>query len=552
MHRCLEIQEVLQIIFENLHRDHSHYFPHLPPTPPADRGSLARIARTCRGFSDIALDILWREQYSLLHLLKCLPSHTWEMVDPTTFFISRQKIRFRAPVRTPDWDRVLFYARRVQTMSVYTQLPAGAWLEAVELLAISLPVTTLFPRLRTLKWATEEPALFPYIRMFLSPTLKSIDLHFPSDSSRLSVLSYLSSKVPSLAIVNIHRPPQHSPEFDQQLAEEATIFLLAVRNIQEFTVPAVLPAAYERLASLSSLKRLTIENLDGCPPPDVITSDLPSFRSLTHLHVEGSTIQLVKNLLQWCERTPLESFYSRSNAPATGAVVYDLLVTLSDGCIHHRLTLIDIQLGGLNAIVAIGPNATAYEILPATLRPLLMFPNLSSFTISSPFSVSLDNDFIDAMSIAWPKIETISFRGSTTTSRPILSALSTFALRCPHLRYLELEFDASTVPQGPHPPTQAPHVRQTRLVALDVGDSPIESPTRVAHFLSATFPDLQDITANRTQDLTEEEEELDQTGHSAYHKWREVEKLVPLLAAARSEEETFWMAQTQTPGETAP
>ncbi|KAJ7721275.1 hypothetical protein B0H16DRAFT_1602866 [Mycena metata] len=532
MHRCLEIQEVLQIIFENLYHDQSHYFPHLPPTPPTDRSSLARTARTCRGFSDIALDILWREQSSLLHLLKCLPSHTWEMVDPT---ISRQKIRFRAPVRTPDWDRVLLYAHRVQTMSVYTQ-PAELWLEAVELLAISSPVTTLFPRLRTLRWATEEPALFPYIRMFLSPTLKSIDLHFPSDSSRLSVLSYLSSKVPSLAI--------HSPEFDQQLAEEVTIFVLALRNIQEFTVPAVLPAAYERLASLSSLKRLTLENLDGCPPPDVITSDLPSFRSLTHLHVEGSTVQLLKNLLQRCERTPLESFYSRSKAPATGAVVYDLLVTLSDGCIHHRLTLISIQLGGFNAIVAIGPNATTYEILPATLRPLLMFPNLSSFTISSPFSVSLDNDFIDAMSIAWPKIENISFLVSTTTTRATLSALSAFALRCPHLRYLELEFDASTVPQGPHPPTQAPRVRQTELMVLGVGDSPIESPTRVAHFLSAMFPGLEDIEANSTQGLTDEEDET-------YQKWREVRKLVPLLAAARSEEETFWMAQAQTPGEAA-
>ncbi|KAJ7030147.1 hypothetical protein C8F04DRAFT_1114825 [Mycena alexandri] len=541
MHRCLEIQEVVRIIVENLQHDPPHYLPALPPTSLLDWVSLARTARTCRGFSDLALDILWRDQSSLLHLLKCLPSHTWEMVNLTPAPFPIKKMRFRAPIRTLDWDRVLFYSRRVRTFK-YT---SGLSLEDVELLAISLPVATLFPRLRTLKWGPTQPALFPYIRMFLSPTLKSIDLRLPPDSSRLSVLSYVSSKLPSLTAVNIHRPREEStPRFTQQLTEEATTLVLALKHVQEITIPAVLPAAYERLASLSRLKHLTVGNLEGCLPPNAATSDSPSFRSLARLTVVGSTIQLGKNLLRWCDQTPLEHFCFYCTLPATGAEVSDLFTTLGNGFLHrHRLTSIDIQLSFNDDL---GTNATAYEMSSIVLRPLLVFTNLSYLDLLTPLNVSFDDDFVDAMSIAWPKIKVLRFRNFTADSRRgsiTLSALRAFALRCPRLEELELEFDATTVPQGPHPVPHTPRVRQTRLVLLAVGDSPIEAPALVAHYLSAMFPGLQSIEANRAHGLTDdEEEEMRQAGRSTYHNWMEVKKFVPLLAAARSEEETSWTA----------
>ncbi|KAJ7721279.1 hypothetical protein B0H16DRAFT_1791606 [Mycena metata] len=266
-------------------------------------------------------------------------------------------------------------------------------------------------------------------------------------------------------------------------------------------------AGYLQLADLGKL--------DGCPP--LSATDSPSFQSLARLTVWGSTTQLIKNFLQWCERTPVTllgecRFYC--NVPTT--VVYDLIVAL-----------------GSDDMVRTNPTAV--------LRPLLVFSNFSFLAILSPLNVYFDNGFIDAMSIAWPKIETLRFPvSSIDTRRRVLLSLSIKRI-CPPL-------SPSQIPRA-----RAPRVRQTQFASLDVMNSAIEAPAIVARYLSAIFPGLQSIEADPVDGLTdEEEEELRQAGRSTLHTWMKVGKLVPLLAAARSEEETFWMAQAQTPGEAAP
>ena len=63
MHRCLQIPELLSIIFENVHKDES--------CGPA---TVAALARTARCFEDAALNVLWSTQLTLVPLIKCFPS----------------------------------------------------------------------------------------------------------------------------------------------------------------------------------------------------------------------------------------------------------------------------------------------------------------------------------------------------------------------------------------------------------------------------------------------------------------------------------------------
>ena len=72
MHRCLQIQEPLSIVFEYVHIPRKAL-----EDDPLSASSLARLARTCKAFQDPALDILWHSQYSLVPLLKCLPRDAW-------------------------------------------------------------------------------------------------------------------------------------------------------------------------------------------------------------------------------------------------------------------------------------------------------------------------------------------------------------------------------------------------------------------------------------------------------------------------------------------
>lgn len=66
MHHCLQLQELLPIIFRN----HAH-----------DAKMLARLARTCKAFQDPALNLLWHSQNTLLPLLRCLPPNAWTIKE---------------------------------------------------------------------------------------------------------------------------------------------------------------------------------------------------------------------------------------------------------------------------------------------------------------------------------------------------------------------------------------------------------------------------------------------------------------------------------------
>ena len=72
MHRCLEITEILKIVFDNL--DYS-----------SRRRSLYALALVSKRFHEPALDILWEWDGSVLPLVKTLPVEVWEETgDPST------------------------------------------------------------------------------------------------------------------------------------------------------------------------------------------------------------------------------------------------------------------------------------------------------------------------------------------------------------------------------------------------------------------------------------------------------------------------------------
>jgi hypothetical protein len=63
---------------------------------PSQTATLASLARTSRLFSEIALDILWWKQFSLIPLLQCLPNHVWDMADSNPMNGSPRFVRSHA------------------------------------------------------------------------------------------------------------------------------------------------------------------------------------------------------------------------------------------------------------------------------------------------------------------------------------------------------------------------------------------------------------------------------------------------------------------------
>ncbi|KAJ7150096.1 hypothetical protein C8R43DRAFT_1128151 [Mycena crocata] len=110
-------------------------------------------------------------------------------------------------------------------------------------------------------------------------------------------------------------------------------------------------------------------------------------------------------------------------------------------------------------------------------------------------------------------------------------ALFSFARHCPRLLRLYLEFDATAFPEMPaEDASRAPRIIQTECRRLFVLDSPIQSPFQVAGLLSSIFPNSR-VVAHA--------EGYTHLPGLYKEKWVEVNRLLPMFAALRRDEQSF-------------
>jgi hypothetical protein len=72
MHVCLSIPEILALICDQF-----------APSDLDDRAALAVLARTSRIFCEPALNALWSRLWTIVPLLRCMPSDVWEEREGT-------------------------------------------------------------------------------------------------------------------------------------------------------------------------------------------------------------------------------------------------------------------------------------------------------------------------------------------------------------------------------------------------------------------------------------------------------------------------------------
>ncbi|KAJ7159633.1 hypothetical protein C8R46DRAFT_1001880 [Mycena filopes] len=518
MHRCLKIPEILQITFEEL----LVYEPGILQTPrvtlrPYGAEALSRLAQTCHDFSDLALDLLWKDQYTLIPLLKTFPPHVWELANPASHTAT---FRFRSTLNLADWKCVLKYARRIRKLTIGV---VDLKLDVVELINVSLPVEHLLPNLLNLTWHPSDLQVFSHIGLFLGPGLATLDLHVEPTVVHSSFLMGLASKHPSLTDLTLRWYGVDDPTLDAMSA-----LVSALPQLQRLSVPRLNASAYKSLAALPTLRHFALEDLESFPA-ERETRPHPRFPALTSLEIRSSQFTRASPaLVATLSNTPLRVFRCESETNPTMQDMRQLLVALGEGCSHPHLQEIFIDLG---------IDDTSAEITTsAVFTPLLPFSNLRQVIIASGFDLALDDAFCTALAPAWPRIEildiTTNLVGPRRPSTVGLLTLTAFARHCPRLAELSLEVDAQGLPDGPYPPPPERRVSQTVLHRLAVGYSPIDSPFFAARFLSMVFPALQTVTSSAPRDGPETEE-----GRA---KWAEAAKLLPMFAAIRLEEKMYW------------
>ncbi|KAJ7208364.1 hypothetical protein GGX14DRAFT_454450 [Mycena pura] len=509
MHRSFQIKEIRSEIVS--HIDHE--------------ASLAALAQTSQLFQDPALNILWRKQDTLYHLARCFPSDlVIEEVSPDTGGLS-QRMRLLRPIVATDWERPLFYSRRVRHFDFQGPdypVDLSDWIFSV--LSLSLPGDYVFPNLESLDWFSEDSSSFPFICLFLGPSVTSLSVTYPDLPSYLSLLSALSRKHASLTAVTLTVDWENDVD-----GRYISLFANNLTRIETLAVPGLDWSALQHLSGLATLRSLRLDKFIAPISCPLFSST--AFSALESINIGETDASSATRLIAVMSSAPLRSLYisfATCISTARMSVLYRAIAANIS-----RTTLTQFRQQSAVKILTEAEQRTCM-IDNNAMRSLCCFPNLVGVAITSPAGFELDDDTLADLACAWPRLESLSLivRPGTAEPRVTLAALHHLAKHCSQLRTLRLPFDATVVP--PAAPMSGKRVVHVALQSLYIEDCPIEASPPVSRFLSGIFP-------NVSVDIV-------RCSSTRRDRWMKVREQLLHFVAAR-EEERAWARHRSVVGE---
>ncbi|KAJ7174804.1 hypothetical protein C8R46DRAFT_1347845 [Mycena filopes] len=502
-HRALRIAEIVDLICRQLDVD------------PERSQHLARLAQTSTIFLDPALNLLWRHQGTIKHLLAVMPDNIWSFEDPEMGMDADDDdltITATRGVALEDWDRFLFYSHRVKSFR-----GDGSRLQTTDVfdvLALSFPEHHVFPNLQKLYWDPGSDAAFHHVGLFLAPTLVELRLRI-NVTGHLSIFSSLAQKCPSLQVVRIG-----SPFLPRGVAiAPVSRFICALYHLESLVVASLDESALSHLAALPRLYHLWLMSTDEPPSLPVDPGSL-HFPALEHLELEAlEHAPAFFDILGNCSLRDLNILRRGFPGPPTTAIARQFYSSLATHCAHSTLQHLTVQGGSYDddfAGISMDPLAF-YSVGADEIRPLLRFHALVHVSLSHAGGFDMDDGMAGDMARAWPCIESLHLvcdPACRLKPRVTLVGIRSFAAHCPALRVLLMTFSAITIPDLLD---AGKIVRHPHLVSLCVAHSPVEDSTSTAVFLRALFPHLKHIKIGGVNPLDGDDPEVINS-HITWHK----------------------------------
>ncbi|KAG6381572.1 hypothetical protein JVT61DRAFT_166 [Boletus reticuloceps] len=469
MHNALLISEVLGYIVDHLAEGTTLLSPGLYPPQDYDkagRQALAVLARTCRAFSEPALDAVWRRLYSLKPFIRCLPTKSsYEDTTADTALPAFDEA---------EWNIVLRYAPRVQELTLnHDQL-------SVKILqSLWFRTTLLLPNLRKLyQWACGGYTALASIRLLLNPSLVHLDMWV--DDSDPTIMAFLESyhtlcpNIKSLVLGHLGHSPQVSAAVSRAITRLPNLERLVCNGINE--------AALIHVTQSHRLKKLSTSLLNH--QPDTLrrlagygTPNHPPFKNLRILgRLEIEDLSSITPYLT-SQHQPFEEVDFFLQMPHAAE--------LFDGSYFPPPIILD---------VGYSPSLSTFQVL----SPLVTL-NLHVFSVVIPNPISLNDDEFAQLVQGWPELETLEFNQHSEHNYlpplqfPTLRGLLLLLAQCPKLHgRVGLSVDARNIPQLS---VDESLICNTTITELSLLNSPIQEPvTIVVHFLLKHLPSLTRIS----------------------------------------------------------
>ncbi|KAH7929961.1 hypothetical protein BV22DRAFT_93760 [Leucogyrophana mollusca] len=508
MHQCLTVLELLHRIFRYV----------------ALNGTLAFLARTCRTFTDPALDVLYCKLDSFQPLIRCLPRDLRKE--------DRYSLSFQGSMSTESWDIFMGYSRRVRSLHHRCDLNKPSQILEKSLFnALSSPPTLLlFPNLQELSW--DEPlADAGFIRLLLGPNLVSFKLGGFLDSSCCRQI------IPSLAALC---PQLQRVELGEPRAPLAYNVLVKWAHLKHLSCGEITAEAFSYLARLPSLR-----SLDFWLPSvaSTVVDGQDTFAKLRTLKIRSETFSPSALFLPSTSR-PLRKFslhlVANNGAPSPDDI-HKVFDSLSSSCTSDTLLQIRLDLSRSDVLATSELSTLSLD----TFEPLFPLRNLRTLSIISGCTFSLDDDDLKRMALAWPQLEVLelgTLHGWGGRPQITLEGLPQLLRHCPSLRTLGLAIDATTV--GARLDRPGHGVCNTSIKELELADSPIANPVYVAAFLSDILPSVKSLEA--WGDPVDDDEG---EGDKYMRRWARVEKMLDAFTNVRNQERRWLNGLGDSEGE---
>ncbi|KAH0835433.1 hypothetical protein J3R83DRAFT_9064 [Lanmaoa asiatica] len=528
-HRVLFITELLDIIFNFL-----------------DRDTNVTNACVCKRWSEIALDVVWKEVDDLLDLFRLLKPISFQLEyvsglrllllcqTPTSSSYLPQC--FDTLPEASDWSRFEKYASRVRSFKfreATCDLDIYSLLDDVARTRTSLEI---LPNMHTLEWIYTSPAYMERCKLFLHRRLRHLSVTAPSQlPPRLDFYTDLCARAPHLRTLSL---------LSASPAYLSTLSFLNKIVLPEFHYTSAV------VEELSRAKNIAVVDFSqdlklGFGNPSNVASFAPvlkegAFPCLRELNLSARIDDLDRFFRSSFAPIHITTLYVNSYTDHTPTEVHTLLVTLSQQC--QLLSKLNLQLYHKVLPSNLPPDQ---QLSYDTLKPILTFPNLSSFELVHKYPLKITLDELEDLASKWPNLECLMLNAEPLFLNEDaltldLRALLPFARHCPRLRTLGLYINAT---EAEIPSSYTPlEPFSTAFHTLSVGTSQVRDTSAVATFLSRIFPPRCNVEMGITWTEFGREDDRSLPVDLRYPLqkrcvgWQAVEKLLPALIQLRREE----------------
>ncbi|KAF9501829.1 hypothetical protein BDN71DRAFT_1460290 [Pleurotus eryngii] len=488
-------------------------------------------ACVCKKWSNVALDVLWKEVDDIHNLLSLLAPLEQK---------AGQGYKFSRSIEPEDWKRFTRYAGRIRALvhnreRSKTRTCTPNVFHEVSRTRISLDI---LPVLHTLEWSRNIDLNFCVL--FMHKTVKRFKFYLREEmvtppNGLGAFFQAVMTRMPDLEVLDISSVLSVS-----DIEADMIKLLSGLPKLKEVILPLyyVSPSISGTLSQLPNLNVLGFQyddeqgrgdSQDVAAPPATLGEG--AFPVLYDLALSMPFIHASELFDQPFSPQNITMLFIDSALPESPSDIHNLLSVIVKNC----PLLINLS---LNPHLSTTDNPPTDERLTyANMRPVLTLPNLTSFDINHYYPIDLKYKDMEELARAWPNLETLMLNSDPVAldHPPALSiaALIPFAEHCPNIRQLGLYMNAAEEDL----PSSRDLVPFKCLETLSVGLSHITDHENVALFLSHLIPSECELECGGTWRILDWESSSPASEYGIIHQaWSMVGSVLPLLHKVRMQE----------------